>query len=150
MIPRDISGMWGTYFLRSVLVSAILVACCGPVAAQQATKSVAEAPAAWREFSARLKAECEKSLQGQDGTAQRLQSALAALRGASPAQVPARVIVSVWVDGVGTVQHVSFDPLPTAQATADLKAVLSRALPGAPPADMLQPVRLMLSLKMGQ
>ncbi|MTD92721.1 hypothetical protein GIW81_00035 [Hyphomicrobium sp. xq] len=146
MKRRDRSGgayaQWVTY----TLASAILAAGYGPAMPQQPSKSAAEAPLAWREFSARLKAECEKTLQADDETARRLQATLETLRASSPDQAPLRVLVSVWVGGVGDVDRISFQPLPTEQASADLKTLLSRATPGAPPADMLQPVRLMLSL----
>jgi hypothetical protein len=113
---------------------------------QQPSKTAAEAPLAWREFSTRLKAECEKALHGGDETARRLQAAVETLHGSSPEQAPLRVVVSIWVDGIGSIERVSFQPLSSEQATADLKTLLSRASPGPPPADMLQPVRLMLSL----
>ena len=145
MRRRDRSGAYA-HWVGYTLATAMLAAGCGPAMSEQPSRSAAEAPAAWREFSLRLKTECEKTLQGTDDTARRLQASLDTLRSSSPEQAALRVTVSIWIDGVGAIERVSFPPLPTEQATADLKALLSRASPGRPPADMLQPVRLVLSL----
>src|SRR5436190_2075595 len=146
MIRRDRSDSAYAHWVIYTFASAIPAAGYGPAIAQQPAKSAAEAPSTWREFSLRLKAACEKTMQGSDETARRLQTSLAAPRSDSPDQAPPRVMVSVWIDRVGAVERASFAPLSTEQATQDLKTLLSRASPGAPPADMLQPVRLMLSL----
>lgn len=141
---RDRQGAY-THCVSSMLAAAMLAAGYGAAISQQPSRSAAEAPSSWREFSLRLKAECEKALHGDDETARRLQASLKE-QGRSREKTPLRVPVSIWIDGVGGIERVSFQPLPTEQATADLNALLSRASPGAPPADMLQPVRLMLSL----
>jgi hypothetical protein len=146
MRQRDRSGGAYAHWVSFTLASAILAAGFGPAMAQQPTKSAAEAPSTWSQFASRLKSECEKTLQADDDTARRLRASLEALRASSAEQPPLRVLVSVWIGAVGGIDRVSFQALPTGEATADLKTLLSRASPGPPPADMLQPVRLMLSL----
>lgn len=110
-------------------------------------RSAAEAPAAWGAFAARLKSACERALQADDETGKRLQESLHKLQAdTSRDEPPMRVAVRLWIKRDGAIDRVSFPSLGNPQVTADLKTLLSRINAGAPPADLLQPVRLSLSL----
>lgn len=110
-------------------------------------RSAAEAPAAWGAFAARLKAACERALQADDDTGKRLQESLRKFQADTPPdEPPMRVAVRLWVKRDGAIDRVSFPSLGDPKATADLSTLLMRANAGAPPADLLQPVRLSLSL----
>lgn len=134
------------------LLGCILHGCIlavAPVTAVHAEplRSAAEAPPAWLAFAVRLKAACERALQVDDETGRRLQESLHKLQVAtSRDEPPMRVAISLWIKRDGTVDRVSFPSLGDPQATSDLRALLSRANAGAPPADLLQPVRLSVSL----
>lgn len=146
MKRHDRSGGAYAHWVRYTLASAMLAAGYGPAMPQQPEKSAAEAPAHWREFSAHLKAAFETALAGSDATALRLRSALAKQPAVAPSGAPLRVAVSIWIAGSGAIERVSFEPFADAQKTADLRTLLTRASAGPPPPDMLQPVRLILSL----
>lgn len=131
---------------RTLLASTLVAASVAAVHAEP-FRSAAEAPAAWGAFAMRLKSACEQALEAKDETGRRLQLSLRKLHAAtSPDEPPMRVTVSLWIRADGTIERVSLAALSDAQATSDLRALLSRANAGVPPPDMLQPVRLSLSL----
>jgi hypothetical protein len=111
-------------------------------------RSAVDAPLAWGVFSKHLKSECELALQANNEIARRLNAELEKLQAAAKSNdPPVRVNVSLWIKPTGAVERVSFAPLSTDQATSDLNMLLTGVEAGAPPADMLQPVRLLLSLE---
>lgn len=113
----------------------------------QAFRSATEAPAAWNEFAGNLRARSEASLRADDEVARRFQIALEKLKSAGGGSPSAMLAVKVWIAPSGHVERVSFAPLADANADADLKILLTRVVADAPPADMLQPIRLKLSLE---
>ncbi len=135
---------------RSGLVALALlcVSLCGSaVTMADAFKSAAEAPLAWSEYSVRLKAACETALQADEPTARRLNAALENMKAAAQQkEAQTRVKVSLWIGPSGTIVKVDFPPLPSPEASVDLRLLLATISAGSPPPDMLQPVQLMLSL----
>src|SRR5262249_31127363 len=113
----------------------------------QTFRPAAEAPAAWTAFAKTLQTRSEAALRADDEVARRLQTALEKLRVANPDQPPLKIAMRVWVAASGRVERVTFTALPDAAADADLRTLLSRVMVGAPPAGMLQPVHLRLSLE---
>ena len=145
MIELETYSVLWARSVRCILAAAVLAV--SAAAFSQPFRSAADAPASWGTFAARLKSACELTLRADDEIARRLQTSLDKLRAASPPdEPPMHVAVSLWIAADGTINRVSFPPLADQRATADLKSLLLRASPGAPPADMLQPVRLSLSL----
>jgi hypothetical protein len=107
-----------------------------------------DAPPAWTAFASRLKIACEKELRAGNDVSRRLKDRLTKIQAnAVPGTDPMRVAVKIWVAPAGVVSRVSFPPLSDEQATRELQTVLLRATPGAPPANLLQPVQLSISLK---
>lgn len=121
----------------------------GPsVARAQVYRSAAEAPSTWRNYAMRLQANFQQRLAEHDKAVARIANEMAHARsatGASDASPPAAVTMRVWVAPNGKLERVAFDNL-TEAAAADLGVLLGTADVGAPPPDMLQPLRLRLSL----
>jgi hypothetical protein len=114
----------------------------------QTFQSGAEAPKAWIEFANLLRFRSETILRSDDAAALRLQEALQKLNDTGDTPPPLNVTVKMWVDKSGKIERVSFAPLADAAANADLTTLLSSISAGVPPPDMLQPVRLKLSLEL--
>lgn len=143
------SGIW----FRSAFAGCLGVLLFGPCfmastgAMAESFRNAADAPPSWGVFAKRLKSACESALQANNPIARRLNDALEKIQtAAKPDEPPLRVRVSLWIALNGTISRVAFTPLASDQATADLSALLTRVSAGVPPADMLQPIHLSLSL----
>ncbi len=55
----------------------------------------------------------------------------------------------VWMGASGSVERIEFDGLADPDAAVDLRALLMPVQVSAPPPDMLQPLRMRLSLRLG-
>jgi len=139
---------WLTRLFRSVGLLGGLAASASPVAGQGVDyRPAAEAPAAWQEFAQRLQTHFQERLAADDEGARRFQDYLAKHAGAAADAPPVAVVVRAWILPDGKLERVEFDGLDDAAAAADLRALLAAGAVGAPPPDMLQPLRLRLSLR---
>jgi len=125
-------------------LAGVVVAATTPVAAQSVTPSAA--PAEWVRYAETVTSAVNAWLQAEDEAAGRLRAYLDATRPA-PHQPTAPIVVKLWIDGDGTVSRVDFPPFAHAETNADLRGlVVGRQLPGAPPKDMLLPLRIAVQL----
>jgi hypothetical protein len=111
-----------------------------PAAHAQSYRSSAEAPKAWNDYASDLRRRCEAMLHSDDAAASRLRAAVAKY------DTGTGLLVSLWVAPSGQVQNAVFAGLPDADASAELKTLLTRIVAGSPPSDLLQPIRLRLTL----
>jgi hypothetical protein len=117
-----------------------------PAAAQDVDyRSAAAAPAAWQEFAQRLQAHFQDRL-ATDEDVRLLQDYIATRRGGVSTTALA-LTVRAWVESDGEIQRIEFDGLDDDNLAVRLRALLSLGDVGVPPSDMLQPVRLRLSLR---
>lgn len=105
-----------------------------------------EAPAAWVAYAKALRVKVEETLQSDGEVARRLHAALDRERARAPDLYEPTVVVSLWIDPAGRVQRTAFASLPTPSANADLDVLLKEVAAGAPPLDMVQPVKLVVLL----
>jgi hypothetical protein len=98
-------------------------------------------PASWQSFARGLQSSFQERLASEDDLADKFREALAALPTATEA-----VTLRAWILPSGQIDRLEFDQLDPLVA-ARLRVVLSQGDVGAPPADMLQPVRLRLLLR---
>jgi hypothetical protein len=98
-------------------------------------------PASWQTFARRLQSSFQERLAAEDDLADKFRDALAARPVAADA-----LTLRAWILPTGQIERLEFDQL-DALVAARLRVVLSQADVGAPPADMLQPVRLRLVLR---
>jgi hypothetical protein len=116
------------------------------VAAQDSNyRSAASAPAAWQTFAKQLKARFEQRLAADDPEARKLQDDMAK-QDAENAK-PLTFGVRAWIRPDGEIERVEFDGLDDDNLKISLRAILGCCEVGAPPSDMLQPLRLRLSLR---
>ncbi|MFA7439975.1 MAG: hypothetical protein WCZ66_03300 [Sphingomonadaceae bacterium] len=127
--------------------AALLGACVAattPVAAQSVAP--AQAPAEWIAYAEAATASVTALLQADSEPAVRLRAYLDATRSA-PDQPTAPLVLKIWVDANGAVSRIDYPPFAHAQANADLRGlIVGAALPGAPPKDMLLPMRIAVQL----
>ncbi len=107
-------------------------------------RSAAAAPAAWREFAMQLQGRFQQRLAADDAGARQFQDFMAKRDGNAP---PVAVVVRTWVLPSGKVEQIEFDGLDDDDVAVNLRALLTAVAAGAPPPDMLQPLRLRLSLQ---
>jgi hypothetical protein len=141
---------WWKKILQSVgAATGLFAAGCSmatPAAAQDsAYRPAASAPAAWLAFAKHLQARFEQRLAGDDPQSHRFQETMAK-RGAD-GDTPLALIVRTWVRPDGAIDRIEFDGLDDRDIAARIRAILVDSDVGAPPADMLQPLRLRLSLR---
>lgn len=118
-----------------------------PAPAISAYRPAQEAPAEWQRFAQRLQAHFRDRLQADNGEAgRRLSTFLLKRRGV--ADLPTlKLVVRTWVATDGAVERVDVGGLDDRRVRADLTSILGRGNVGmAPPADMLQPVAIGLTL----
>jgi hypothetical protein len=146
-LPRPIARLSPRH--DRAIGSAVLGACAmllslpggvAPAAHAQSYRSSAEAPKAWNDYAFDLRRRCEAMLQSDDAAASRLRAAVAKYDPGTG------LLVSVWVAPSGQVQNAVFAGLPDADASTELKALLTRIVAGSPPSDLLQPIRLRLKV----
>lgn len=127
---------------------AVFIAYAPTASAADQFLNAGDAPPAWTAFASRLKIACEKELGADNDVSRRLNDRLTKIQASAvPGSDPMRVAVKIWVASAGAIDRVSFAPLSDGEATSDLQIILRRAKPGVPPADLLQPVQLSISLK---
>jgi hypothetical protein len=135
----------GRHLLGSVLAG-IGVTLGTSVPAQTLDQRDAQSvPATWQRFAQLVQYRLGERLSAGNEPAYRLHLYLQERE--RPDEAPQSVIVSIWLDHMGNVERVDFPSFGDRQADQDLRTVLSDGPIGeAPPHDMLQPLRLRLSL----
>ncbi|MGO4683753.1 hypothetical protein [Hyphomicrobium sp. 2TAF46] len=134
--------------LMTVFVStgaALALASNGQAQQQSSFRPPAGVPKAWIEFAGDLRGKAEALLKSDDPQARKLRAALDEVRNGGDAQ-PLQVAVRVWIARDGRVERVDFGSV-SETIDPDLKSLLLRVATPTPPADMLQPVHLKLSLE---
>ncbi len=101
-------------------------------------------PPAWQEFASRLQNRFQEQLADDDDEVRGIQDDLAE-RAAAGGTTPA-ITVRAWILPDGKIERLECNGLDDASAVA-LKSLLTRVDAGTPPADMLQPLHLRLSLR---
>ncbi len=150
MKPRSRAGLAGTF-------GAALLALTHSVWAGTSSQPVGadEAPREWIAYAQRVSQSLQTALAGDTETAQRFNdyfgnwtsndAGLGAQSQRPPE--PPTLQVRVWLDRVGHVERVDFDPIGDAVAEADLRSLLvAQSVGEAPPRRMKQPVVVRLSL----
>ena len=109
--------------------------------------SAADVPQAWLQYAILVTQQFQNSLAASDPVAARFHAFLEDAALSARERPPSDLIVKAWFDAGGRVTRVEFDSLGPARSDADLRYLLMRADIGrAPPTDMLQPLRLRVSL----
>jgi hypothetical protein len=106
--------------------------------------SATDVPASWQVFAARLQLRFQERLASDDKNAVSLRNSLT--KRAQAASVAPTLIVRAWLLADGKVSRVELEGSQDQAALHDLGAVLIGESIGAVPPDMLQPLRLRLSL----
>jgi hypothetical protein len=101
------------------------------------------APDAWGTFAAQLQARFQELLGADNDDVRKFQDFMTKPEN----QALPTVIVRSWVSYIGNIQRVEFEGPLTPDVAASLRALLLGAYVGAPPSDLLQPIRLRLSLR---
>jgi hypothetical protein len=109
-------------------------------------RSAATAPASWQAFAKQLQGRFEQRLAADDADARKFQDYLAK-RDAGPNAPPLTFVARTWILPDGKVERLEFDGLDDKEVAVNLRLLLTRDNVGAPPPDMLQPLRLRLSLR---
>lgn len=115
-----------------------------PVIAQGSDYRAAGAvPAAWQEFAKQLQRRFEQRLAADDDAVRRFQDEMAK-RGEGDASATS-LTVRTWILPSGKIERIEVDG-PDRDIAANLSTLLVNGDVGSPPADMLQPLHLRLSL----
>jgi hypothetical protein len=109
-------------------------------------RSAATAPASWQAFARQFQDRFEQRLAADDQEARSFQDYLTK-REAGPDAPTLTFVARTWVLPDGSVERLEFDGLKDDQVAVHLRGLLTRDNVGAPPPDMLQPLRLRLSLR---
>jgi hypothetical protein len=112
-------------------------------------RSATTAPAAWQAFARELQVHFEQRLAVDDKDVRALRVDLAA-RSTGADAAPLTFVARAWVQSDGKVERVEFDGLVDTTIAAQLRTLLRSVAVGAPPPDILQPLRLRLSLRPGE
>jgi hypothetical protein len=111
-------------------------------------RSQDQAPASWGQFAKLVKYRFETWISADEPIANRFRAYVADHAGKEDGP-PQTLVVRAWLNPDGTVERVSFPPLPDAQADQDLHAILKSGNIGeAPPPEMLQPLNLRFALNL--
>lgn len=116
------------------------------VAQEPGYRSAATAPAAWQAFAKQLQARFEQRLAADDAAARKFQDYMTK-RDAGPNAPPLTFVARAWILPDGEVERLEFDGLDDKEIAVNLRLLLARDNVGGPPPDMLQPLRLRLSLR---
>ncbi|MBR1221252.1 hypothetical protein JQ557_24850 [Bradyrhizobium sp. U87765 SZCCT0131] len=128
------------------LITVGLGSTAAPAVAQRADfQSATAAPAAWQAFARQLQSQFQQQLAADDTVARQVRDGIAGQAVVESGR-PSSVVVRTWILPSGRVERVDFDGLEP-DVAAPLRALLARDNVGAPPADMLQPLHLRLSLQ---
>jgi hypothetical protein len=109
-------------------------------------KAAAVAPAAWQSFAHELQSRFEQRLAADDKGARAFQDEIAK-RKAGPDAASLKITVRTWVSPDGKVERLAFGASDDANIAEGLRALLTGVQVGPPPADMLQPLQLRMSLR---
>jgi hypothetical protein len=109
-------------------------------------RSAASAPAAWQAFAKQLQGRFEQRLAGDDSEACTFQDYMAKRKAELNGPPPA-FEARTWILPDGKIERIEFDGLDDEQIAVHLRVLLTRDNVGVPPPDMLQPLRLRLSLR---
>ncbi len=156
MNDPTLNGRRRSGWLKRLLCSVgALAALFNGVAAPAASSQLSEgldyrpadaAPAAWREFAGRLQSHMQEQLAADDEETRRLQDDLVKQITAAGATAPV-LTMRTWTLPDGRIDRIEFDGLEDRDVEARLRILLGRDGVGAPPPDMLQPLRMRLSLR---
>ncbi len=132
-------------------VATLLSVGCGagsiPAAGQGVDyRSAATAPVEWQVFAKQLQSRFEQRVAAADNEARAFQEDVVKHRAESDAP-PLTFVARAWVSPDGKIGRLEFDGLDDSQIAVRLRALLTRDNVGIPPPDMLQPLRLRLSLR---
>ncbi len=143
--------VWWKRAFRSLGAATGLIATVGAgasvAAAQDAGyRSAATAPEAWQAFAKQLQGRLEQRLAADDKDARKLQEHLAK-RDAEANAPPLTFVARTWILPDGKIERLEFDGLDDKEIAVNLRVLLASDNVGTPPPDMLQPLRLRLSLR---
>lgn len=107
-----------------------------------------KAPPSWGQFAKLVKYRFETWVAADEPVANRFRAYIIEHTGKDGGPPPT-LVVRAWLNPDGTVERVSFAPLPDPAADGDLHTILKRGNIGeAPPPEMLQPLNLRFSLNL--
>ena len=115
-----------------------------------ASAQLSEVPEAWLSYAQLAGGQFQGRLDGNSRAASVLHAYLEDRAESATADTPRpEIVVRVWIDATGAVTHAEFDTLGQPAADAALRYLLtgSGPLSERPPSDMLQPLRLRLTLR---
>ncbi len=115
-------------------------------AQESAYRSATAAPAAWQEYAKDLKSRFQQQLTADNEGAHQIQAYMAKRAGGENAAA-ATLVVRTWIQSDGKIARIEFDGLDDDDVAVNLRALLTSGDAGASPPDMLQPLRLRLSLR---
>jgi hypothetical protein len=132
--------------LRSFGLMALGLAAERAPAAAQSTdyKAASEAPAAWRDYASRLQGAFQQQIEADGDISQWLVTFSA---GQAKENKPLTFVVSASILPDGRMDRITFDSSMAPELGGRLRPLLASANAGAPPPDMLQPLRLRLRLR---
>ncbi len=128
------------------LFAAVWTVTSGAVAQDAGYRSAATAPAAWQAFARQLQGRFEQRLAGDDKDARSFQEDMSK-RVAEVDAPPLTFVARTWIQPDGRIERLEFDGLADKRIAERLRALLTRDTVDTPPSDMLQPLRLRLSLR---
>jgi hypothetical protein len=141
---------WPKRLLRSLgaLTGLLAVGAGATVASAQSNdyRAAAAAPASWQAFAGQLQGRFEQRLAADDKDAASFRNYLAQHQ-AGPSASPLKFVAAISILPDGKIDRLEVDGLDDEQIAIRLRALLSQENVGAPPPDMLQPLRLRLSLR---
>jgi hypothetical protein len=106
------------------------------------------APPSWGQFAKLVKYRFETWVAADEPVANRFRAYVIDNAGKDGGPPPT-LVVRAWLNPDGTVERVSFSPLPDPHADEDLRTILKRGNIGeAPPPEMLLPLNLRFSLNL--
>lgn len=128
--------------------TALVAVTCGVFWSALAAAQTLDVPQPWIDYAQRVGQQFQASLEANDEAANQFHQFLEdrVLNAKADAPPPA-LVVRAWIGADGTVTKVQFDSLGDPKADATLQELLTvHPIPGAPPGDMRQPLRVRLRL----
>ncbi len=144
---RSVSRIAGCAAATAILAVFSLTLVSAPVRSQE-YRDASKAPPHWTQFAKLVRFRFEDWMGADDEVCNRFRAYLREHRGKEDGP-PQMLEVRAWLNPDGTVEKVTFPALNNAQADADLRKILTRGNVGEPPPpEMLQPLRLRLTLNL--